>query len=226
MKPVRPQKAAGVYGKAECPFPPTGPAGGWCGTGSGELWIFLPRNRIVCQVENPLYLDRCSTMNPLSTELHRKIGRAAGRAPSEAANAVPAASKMRPKRGGRRRKIWKTSKDVWKPCNPLKSHKTAKDLFGKAWSKTRDFWEKLGKRLGGRLYSATVGSLPPAASDRAGSSLRGAKRPRRDKAKPRIKKVDSGNANTTIDRHCEEPLRRSHPGAACCGPWIASLRSQ
>ena len=48
----------------------------------------------------------------------------------------------------------------------------------------------------------------------------------RDKAKPRNKKVDSGNANTTIDRHCEEPLRRSHPGAACCGPWIASLRSQ
>ena len=36
--------------------------------------------------------------------------------------------------------------------------------------------QRYGKRLGGRLYSATVGSLPPAASDRAGSSLRGAKR--------------------------------------------------
>jgi uncharacterized protein (DUF4415 family) len=43
---------------------------------------------------------------------------------------------------------------------------------------------------------------------------------------PPNKKVDSGNANTAIDRHCEEPLRRSNPGAACCGPWIASLRSQ
>ena len=44
--------------------------------------------------------------------------------------------------------------------------------------------------------------------------------------KPRNKKVDLGNANTAIDRHCEEPLRRSNPGAACHGPWIASLRSQ
>src|SRR5580658_11313435 len=52
-------------------------------------------------------------------------------------------------RGGRRRKIWKASKDVWKPCNPLKSHKTAKDFFGKAWSKTRDFWRSLEKGLEG-----------------------------------------------------------------------------
>src|ERR1700752_429190 len=52
-------------------------------------------------------------------------------------------------RGGRRRKIWKASKDVWKPCNPLKSHKTAKALFGKAWSQTRDFWRSLEKALDG-----------------------------------------------------------------------------
>ena len=58
-------------------------------------------------------------------------------------------------------------KDVWKPCNPLKSHKTAKDFFGKAWSKTRDFWRSLEKGLEGALHSATVGSLPPAASDQA-----------------------------------------------------------
>jgi len=50
-------------------------------------------------------------------------------------------------RGGRRRKIWKPSKAVWKPCNPLKSHKTAKDLFGKAWSRTREFWRSLEKGL-------------------------------------------------------------------------------
>ena len=27
-------------------------------------------------------------------------------------------------------------------------------------------------------------------------------------------------------RHCEELLRRSNPGVAACGPWIASFRSQ
>ena len=70
-----------MYGKAEGPFHPKGPAGGWCGTGSEELWIFLPRNRIICQVENSLYLDRGSAMNASSTELHRKIRRTAERAP-------------------------------------------------------------------------------------------------------------------------------------------------
>src|ERR1700734_3072063 len=54
---------------------------------------------------------------------------------------------MRPKGGGYRRKIWKASKDVWKPCNPLKFHKTAKALFGKAWSETREFWRSLEKVL-------------------------------------------------------------------------------
>jgi hypothetical protein len=99
MKPVRPRKAACVYGKAEGPFHPKGPAGGWCGTGSGELWIFLPRNRIICQVENPLYLDCSSAMNPSSTELHRKIRPAVGRAPSEAAECGPAASKKYGRKG-------------------------------------------------------------------------------------------------------------------------------
>src|ERR1700722_9817437 len=56
---------------------------------------------------------------------------------------------MRPKGGGWRRKIWKASKAVWKPCNPLKSHKTAKALFGKAWSETREFWRSLEKVLEG-----------------------------------------------------------------------------
>jgi hypothetical protein len=32
MKPVRPSQAAWVYGKAEGPFHPGGPAGGRCGT--------------------------------------------------------------------------------------------------------------------------------------------------------------------------------------------------
>ena len=88
-----------MYGKAEGPFHPKGPAGGSCGTGSEELWIFLPRNRIICQVENSLYLDRGSAMNASSTELHRKIRRTAGRAPSEAAECGPAASKNAAQKG-------------------------------------------------------------------------------------------------------------------------------
>src|SRR5271156_3024321 len=68
---------------------------------------------------------------------------------------------MRPKAGGRRRKIWKASKGVWKTCNSLKSHKTAKDLFGKAWSKTREFWRSLEKGLEGAFIPPP---LAPAAS--------------------------------------------------------------
>ena len=56
---------------------------------------------------------------------------------------------MRQKGGGARRKIWKASKGVWKTCNPLKSHKTAKALFGKAWSQTHEFWRSLEKGLEG-----------------------------------------------------------------------------
>jgi len=64
-------------------------------------------------------------------------------------------------------------------------------------------------------------------SRRARAVYRGASRtPSFPKTSSRNKKVDLGNANTAIDRHCEEPLRRSNPGAACCGPWIASPRSQ
>src|ERR1700720_3089142 len=76
---------------------------------------------------------------------------------------------MRPERGGRRRKIWKPSKDVWKPCNPLKSHKTAKDFFGKAWSKTRDFWRSLEKGLEGAFVPPPLApshQRPPIGRDR------------------------------------------------------------
>src|ERR1700690_471050 len=96
---MRQRRAACVYGKAEGPFHPKGPAGGWCGTGSEELLGFVPRNRIICQVENSLYLDPGSATNASSTKLHRKIRRTAGRAPSEAAEYGRAASKIRPKRG-------------------------------------------------------------------------------------------------------------------------------
>ena len=60
-------------------------------------------------------------------------------------------------------------KDVWKPCNPLKSHKTAKDLFGKAWSKTRDFWRSLEKGLEGAFIPPPLApghQRPPIELDR------------------------------------------------------------
>jgi hypothetical protein len=37
---------------------------------------------------------------------------------------------------GRREKIWKATLVVFYPCNPLKSHETAKGFFGKAWRET------------------------------------------------------------------------------------------
>src|SRR6202021_2733811 len=79
-------------------------------------------------------------MKAPSTELHRKV------------------RQMRPKGGGPRRKIWKASKDVWNPCNPLKSHKTAKALFGKAWSKTREFWRSLERGLEGAFIPPPLAS--------------------------------------------------------------------
>src|SRR6202142_2395125 len=81
---------------------------------------------------------------------------------------------MRQKRGGPRRKIWKASKGVWKPCNPLKSHKTAKDLSERLGAKHASFGEAWKKAWRVPLFRHRW-LLPPAASDRAGSSLRGAK---------------------------------------------------
>src|SRR5271169_2644789 len=93
-------------------------------------------------------------------------------------------------KGRLKRKNLEAVKGRWKPCNPLKSHKTAKNFFGKAWSETRDFWRSLEKGLEGAFIPPP---LAPAASDQAGSSLRGTK-------------------------------RRSNPGVASRGPWVASLR--
>ena len=107
-------------------------------------------------------------MNALFTKLHRKTWRA-GRARSHAARGGGMRSRgvqNAAERGGWRRKIWKPSKAVWKPCNPLKSHKTAKDLFGKAWSKTREFWRSLEKGLQPPLFRHRW--LPPASVLRSG----------------------------------------------------------
>src|ERR1700691_167265 len=90
-------------------------------------------------------------MKAPSTEPHREIRQ-------------NAAESGRPER-----KIWKASKGVWKTCNPLKSHKTAKDLFGKAWSKTREFWRSLEKGLEGAFIPpplAPAHKRPPLERDR------------------------------------------------------------
>src|ERR1700731_2992624 len=70
-------------------------------------------------------------MKAPSTELHREIRQ------NTAESGRPEAKNL------------ESIKGRWKPCNPLKSHKTAKDLFGKAWSKTREFWRSLEKDLEG-----------------------------------------------------------------------------
>ena len=70
-------------------------------------------------------------MKALSTELHRK-------------SRQNAAESGRPEA-----KNLESIKGRLETCNPLKSHKTAKDLFGKAWSKTREFWRSLEKGLEG-----------------------------------------------------------------------------
>src|ERR1700684_1658480 len=81
-------------------------------------------------------------MKASSTELNRKIRQNTA------------------KRGRPEAKNLEASKDVWKPCNPLKSHKTAKDLFGKAWSKTRDFWRSLEKVLEGAFIPPSLAPNP------------------------------------------------------------------
>src|SRR5579863_3009865 len=63
-------------------------------------------------------------------------------------------------KGRRNEKNLEAIKDVWKPCNPFKSHKTAKEFFGKAWSKTRDFWRSLEKGLEGAFIPPPLAPSP------------------------------------------------------------------
>jgi hypothetical protein len=64
---------------------------------------------------------------------------------------------MRPKGGGPRRNIWKASKDVWKPCNPLKSHKTAKALAIITLTKVTPELDRTGQAGGISGVSAHAG---------------------------------------------------------------------
>src|ERR1700677_2577410 len=111
---------------------------------------------------------------------------------------------MRPKAGGRRRKIWKASKGVWKPCNPLKSHKTAKDLFGKAWSKTPDFWRSLEKGLEGAVIP------PPLAPSTSGLRSSGIVTARSEATK-------QPGGSVTRPLGCFAPLARSSAKSGLSG---------
>jgi hypothetical protein len=60
----------------------------------------------------------------------------------------------------------------WVYCNPLKLHKTAKGIFGKAWRKRAEIWKSLQKSLESRLYFATS-PLCPALDTQMRRSARG-----------------------------------------------------
>jgi hypothetical protein len=62
-------------------------------------------------------------------------------------------------------------------------------------------------------FSVPADLLPPSPETTKKPRRSGARRGvnARDLREAQNKKVDSRNANTTIDRHCEEPLRRTNP---------------
>jgi hypothetical protein len=63
----------------------------------------------------------------------------------EAAECGAAVFGIRLKKGASPQKFGETSLGDLEACNPLKSHKTAIALFGKAWTKTRWIWKSLEK---------------------------------------------------------------------------------
>src|ERR1700674_3929497 len=81
-----------------------------------------------------------------------------------------------PETGRKKEKNWEGIEGRLEALYPFEIPQNRQRFVWKSLEQNTRLLEKLGKRLGGGLYFATVGSLPPAASDRAGSSLRGAKR--------------------------------------------------
>ena len=157
MKPGRPAESGLRVRKSGRPVSSKGLAGGRCGTCNNAFRritdIFFPKTGLSVRLK---ILSIGSLLRDETRYLLNYLVKSGNAA----------------KRGGPRRKIWKASKGVWKACNPLKSHKTAKDLFGKAWSKTREFWRSLKKGLVGAFIPPP---LAPAASGlRSAPSLRGA----------------------------------------------------
>src|ERR1700722_16649329 len=61
----------------------------------------------------------------------------------------------------------------YSPCNPLKSHQTAKAFFGNVWRKPTEIWKSLEKVWKGAFCSAAF--APPATPRRR--SRNGARRP-------------------------------------------------
>ena len=49
---------------------------------------------------------------------------------------------------------------VWEPCKPLKSHKTAKGIFGKARRKLAEIWKSLQKSLEARRATGSAANPP------------------------------------------------------------------
>ena len=201
MKPIRPRRAPACTEKRKARFIQRDRPEAGVEPARENYWIFLPRNRIICQVENSLYLDRGSLMNASSTELHRKIRRAAGR--------------------------------VWKPCNPLKSHKTTKELFGKAWTKTAWIWKSLQESLEVCLYFAAFASTRGSAwstsaiaCSRGGSGRKWRFRKLQKKAPNALKSLDARLKSALRPAARDRPslrAKRSRPDQATVGDPSTSI---
>src|SRR5277367_409673 len=85
---------------------------------------------------------------------------------AQSTDCIVKSGKMRPKGGGPRRKIWKASKDVWKPCNPLKSQKPPKLCLEKLGAKHASFGEAWKKTWRAPLFRHRWRQRPPIELDR------------------------------------------------------------
>jgi len=56
----------------------------------------------------------------------------------------------------RERKVWNQRRKPFSPCNLLILHKTAKEIFGKAWRFQAENLEKLDKKLGESLEICVI----------------------------------------------------------------------
>ena len=69
-----------------------------------------------------------------------------------------------------RQKFWRGIFLVWNYCNALKSHKTAKGIFGKAWRRQAEIWKCLATKARGSP-DATARSMRRCSPSSAGSTL-------------------------------------------------------
>src|SRR5271168_5274570 len=98
----------------------------------------------------------------------------------------------------------RNSLGVWEPRKPLKSHKTAKGIFGKAWRKLAEIWKSLQKSLGARR---AIGAISPrlivdlpsvsVAGIAARENLNG-KTERPEMAPQRLEKIESAPGNGRV----------------------------